>query len=91
MTIVLSIGAFINFLVMIVGVPLVLWKEKPKGASGLVWWLIVALPVAVFALVFLVTALLLTTSAWTLGQFHLLLAVVLTLVMFFRRGARTQS
>ena len=57
MTIVLSIGAFINFLVIILGVPYALWKERPSGSGGLIWWASVTLLVAVFALVSLVAAL----------------------------------
>jgi hypothetical protein len=91
MTTVLSIGAFINFLVIIVGVPLVLWREKPKGPSGLIWWVIVALPVVVFALVSLLATLLLATSASTLAHLVLGLVVLLIVFMFFIRRAPTHA
>jgi heme A synthase len=92
MTTVLSIGAFINFLVIIVGVPVVLWREKPKGSGGLIWWVIVALLVAVFALVSLLATLLLATSASTLAHLVLVLVVLLIVFMFFTpRGAPTRS
>lgn len=91
MTIVLSIGAFINFLVIILGVPRALWKERPSGSGGLIWWAIVTLLVAVFSCVSLVAAVGLASSTSTAAHLVLVLAVLLILWMFFTRRAPSHS
>jgi hypothetical protein len=87
MTIVLSIGAFINFLVIIRGVPYALGKERPSGSGGLIWWASVTLLVAVFALVSLVAAVGLASSTSTAAHLVLVLAVLFIVWMFFSRRA----
>jgi hypothetical protein len=91
MTIVLSIGAFINFLVIILGVPHMLWKERPSGFSGLIWWASVTLLVAAFSLVSLVAAVGLASSTSTAAHLALVLAVVFIVWMFFTRKAPSHS
>jgi hypothetical protein len=91
MTVVLSICAFVNFLVIIVGVPHVLWKEKPKGSIGLIWWVIAALPVVVFSGVSLIAALGLAASPWTAAHIVLFLAVLFIPWMFFNRRTLARS
>lgn len=88
MTIVLSIGAFINFLVILLGVPRVLWRERPSGSGGLIWWVSVALLVAVFSFVSLVAAVGLAASTSTAAHLVLVLAVLLIVLMFFTRSFR---
>jgi len=85
MTVVLSIGAFVNFLVIILSVPYALWKEKPNGSMGLVWWVIAASPVVVVSLVSLIAARGLAAGSWTAGHVILFLAVLFILWMFFNR------
>jgi len=91
MTIVLSIGAIINFLVIALGVPHVLWKQKPNGSNGLIWWVIVTLLVAVFSVVSLVAALGLAISTSAASHFVLALTILFVLWMFFTRKAPSHS
>jgi hypothetical protein len=91
MTIVLSICAVIDFLVIILGVPGVLWAKKPSGTFGLVWWACVTLLVAVLSVASLVAGLGLATSASTAGHFILFLAALSILWMFFTRRAPSHA
>jgi hypothetical protein len=91
MTIVFSICAVINFLVIILGVPSVLWAEKPNGALGLIWWACVTLLVATFSIASLVAALGLATSSSTAAHLILFLGVLLILWMFFTRRAPSRA
>lgn len=83
MAIVLGIGAAIDFLVIILGVPGVLWTKKPSGTLGLLWWLCVTLLVAVFSVASFVAALGLAISDWTAAHFVLAIGVLAILWMFF--------
>lgn len=83
MTIVLSICAVIDFLVILVGVPSVLWRKKPEGALGLIWWICVTLLLAIFSVASLVAAFGLATSTSTAGHLILFLGVLSILWMFF--------
>jgi hypothetical protein len=91
MAIVLSIGAFINFLVILLGVPHILWKERPSGSGGLIWWASVTLLVAVFSFVSLVAAVGLASSTSTAAHFVLVLAILFVVWMFFTRRAPSHS
>jgi hypothetical protein len=91
MTIVFSICAVINFLVIILGVPSVLWAEKPNGALGLIWWACVTLLVATFSIASVVAALGLATSSSTAAHLILFLGVLLILWMFFTRRAPSRA
>jgi hypothetical protein len=86
-TIVLGIGAAIDFLVIIFGVPGVLWTKKPDGALGLIWWLSVTLLVAIFSVASFVAALGLATSTSTAAHLVLVVGVLVILWMFFTRRA----
>ena len=91
MTIVLSICAVVDFLVIILGVPSVLWTKKPNGALGLIWWACVTLLVATFSVASLVAALGLASSTSTAAHLILFLGVLLILWMFFTRRAPTRA
>jgi hypothetical protein len=91
MTIVLSICAVIDFLVIILGVPSVLWAKKPNGTLGLIWWGCVTLLVATFSVASLVAGLGLATSTSTAGHLILFLGVLLILWMFFTRRAPSHA
>jgi hypothetical protein len=91
MTIVLSICAVIDFLVIILGVPSVLWAKKPNGALGLIWWACVTVLVATFSVASLVAALGLATSTSTAAHVILFLGVLLILWMFFTRRAPSHT
>lgn len=91
MTVVLSIGACINFAIIILGVPYVLWGKKPSGPGGLIWWLAVTLLVMIFGAVSLVAELALATSRSTIARLVLVLAVLIIVVMFFRRQAPSEA
>lgn len=87
MTILLSIGAVIDFLIIIFGVPSVLWTKKPDGTLGLIWWLCVTLLVALFSVASFVAALGLAISTSTAAHLVLVLGVLFILWMFFTRRA----
>lgn len=91
MIIVLSICAVIDFLVIILGVPSVLWGKKPNGALGLIWWGCVTLLLAIFSIASLVAAFGLATSTSTAAHLILFLGVLLILWMFFTLRAPSQA
>ena len=51
MTTLFSVGTFIDFLIILTGVPLMLWRDRPAGNGGVVWWAFVTAAVALFACV----------------------------------------
>jgi hypothetical protein len=88
MLILFSVGVLINFLMVTICVPLVLWRDKPKGLGGLIWWAIISLTVALFAFVSFGTGLTLASSAPTLVERLILPVDVFVVVVFLKALAR---
>jgi len=93
MTTLLSVGDFINFLVIVVGIPYFLWGSKPEGASaaGTLWWVVMTVVIVVFAVISLVAALQLATDTDTVTYVLYPLGVLLLVFLYFTRIAPSRS
>lgn len=88
MTMLSSLGACIDFLIIIWGVPSVLWSQRPPGLAGSIWWGCVTFLVALFSIASLFAALALATST-SIGThviFLLVVALLIGLIVSIRRG-----
>jgi uncharacterized membrane protein (UPF0136 family) len=89
MTTLLSIGAFINFLVVVIGIPYFLWSQKPSGGgtAGTIWWVVISAVVLVFGVISLVAGLQLATDTEFVTHILVPIGVLFMLYVFFRRLA----
>ena len=87
MTILFSVIAGIDFLVIVLGVPYAVWENAPKASRGPLWWAVVTLLVVIFGLVSLVAGLALATSDSNAGRFALMFAFLFIVFAFFKRRA----
>jgi hypothetical protein len=91
MTILLSIAAFVNSALIMWVVSYALWKKKPHGFIGLIWWLAVTSLVALFSVVSFVAALALAASTSLAAHLALLLVVLLVVWMFLTHRAEIHT
>ncbi len=86
----LTIGTFINFLVIVLGIPFFFWGRRPESA-GTLWWAVMTIVVAVFSVIALVAGLQLATDTETVTYVLYPLSILLVLFLYFARIAPRRS